>query len=93
MTNWEPLTNIWDEYTIQLDSVQEAELTEDIVYPPVLFMGDEEKQDIQKFVMDRVEEMTEEARARNGVNLQWIGAFLFKSLITGMVWERERVGK
>jgi hypothetical protein len=93
MDNWQPLTDIWDEYSMKLDSIEEADLAEEIIYPYQLTMGELEKEDIKQFVTDRMTEMFEYAQRSGGVNLHWISGFLFKSLITGMMWERERVGK
>jgi hypothetical protein len=93
MDNWQPLTNIWDDYSEKLDSIEEADLAEEIVYPNGLFMGEGEKDDVKTFVTERMQEMYEHAQKTGGVNLQWVSGFLFKSLITGMMWERERVGR
>lgn len=93
MEKWQPLTDIWDEYSMKLDAVQEADLAEEIIYPRELFMGEGEKADIKQFVTDRMEEMFHQAQSSGGVNLQWVSGFLFKSLITGMMWERERIGR
>lgn len=93
MTDWTPLNNIWDSYSSKLDEIEEAELAEDIVWPRTLFMGEGEKEDVKLFVSQRIEEMVEEAQRNQGINIQWIGGFLFKSLVAGMMWERERVGK
>lgn len=93
MNEWHPLNTIWDDYSDKLEEVEEAELAEDIVWPRQLFMGEGEKEDVKLFVSQRIEEMVEEAQRQNGINIQWIGGFLFKSLVTGMMWERERIGK
>lgn len=93
MTEWHPLNDIWDEYSTKLDEVTEVELADDIVWPTELFMGQGEREDVKEFVSERIEEMITHARNIGGINLQWIGGFLFKSLVAGMLWERERVGK
>lgn len=93
MTEWNPLNNIYDFYSDSLDEIEEAELAEDIVWPRELFMGDGEKEDVKVFVSQRIEEMVQEAQRNQGINIQWIGGYLFKSLVAGMLWERERVGK
>ena len=93
MTEWQPLTNIWDNYSEQLDAIEEAELADDIVYPRDLFIGEGERENIKEFVTERMAEMHEHAQRHGGVNLHWVSGFLFKSLITGMKWERERVGR
>lgn len=91
--DWHPLTDLWDNYSEKLDAVEEAELAEDLVWPNELFMGTSEKDDVKSFVSERIEEMIQQAKNAGGINLQYIGGFLFKSLVTGMLWERERVGK
>lgn len=93
MNEWQPLNDLWDGYSTKLDAVREADLADDIVWPNDLYMGDAEKEDVKAFVSERIEEMIAEAQRQQGINIQWIGGFLFKSLITGMLWERERVGK
>lgn len=93
MNEWQPLNDLWDGYSTKLDTIKEADLADDIVWPNDLFMGESEKEDVKTFVSERIEEMIAEAQRQQGINIQWIGGFLFKSLITGMLWERERVGK
>lgn len=93
MNEWQPLNDLWDGYSTKLDNVKEADLADDIVWPNDLFMGEQEKEDVKAFVSERIEEMISEAQRQQGINIQWIGGFLFKSLITGMLWERERVGR
>lgn len=90
---WAPLNNIYDDYSMKLDEIEEAELAEDVVWPRQLFMGEGEKEDVKLFVTQRIEEMIQEAQRNQGINIQWIGGYLFKSLVSGMLWERERVGK
>ena len=92
-SNWQPLNDLWEDYSQKLDSIQEVELAEDVVWPKELFMGEGEKDDVKTFVTNRIEEMIAEAQRTNGINIQWIGGFLFKSLVAGMLWERERVGR
>lgn len=91
--DWQPLNDLWDNYSQKLDSIREVELAEDIVWPSELFMGEGEKDDVKTFVTNRIEEMIDVAQRNEGINIQWIGGFLFKSLVAGMLWERERVGK
>lgn len=93
MENWSPLVDIWEDYSEKLDEVKEADLAEDKVWPRDLFMGDMEKESVKEFLTERIEEMVNEAQRQQGVNLHWIGGYLFKSLVTGMLWERERVGR
>lgn len=93
MNEWQPLTDLWEKYSDTLDGIETAEIAEEVVWPAELFMGNSEKEDVKNFVSERIEEMIEQAKAGGGINLQYIGGFLFKSLVTGMMWERERVGK
>lgn len=93
MENWTPLNDIWDEYSEKLDSVEESDMAQDLVWPRQLFLGEGEKGDVHNFVAERVKEMVEQAQRERGINLQWIGGLMFKSLVAGMLWERERVGK
>lgn len=93
MDDFSPLTDIWDEYSLKLDQIQEADLAEEIVYPRQLFMGEGEKEDIKRFVTERMQEMYDFSKKTGGINLHWISGFIFKSLISGMMWERERIGR
>lgn len=93
MTNWQPLQDIWEEYSEKLDSIEEAELADEQMWPYQLFMGTNEKDDVKQFITERISEMVSHAQDTGGINLQWIGGFVFKSLVAGMLWERERVGK
>lgn len=93
MSDWQPLQDIWDEYSGKLDNINEAELADEQMWPHTLFMGESEKEDVKAFVTERISEMVSHAQNTGGINLQWIGGFMFKSLVAGMLWERERVGK
>ena len=90
---WKPLNNIWEDYSSKLDSVNDAELADDLVWPQELFVADSEKDDVKTFVGERIEEMVLEANKGHGINLQWVGGFIFKSLVSGMLWEKERIGR
>ena len=93
MTDWQPLQDIWDDYSEKLDEIESAEIADEEMWPYQLFMGMNEKEDVKQFVTDRISEMVSYAQNTGGINLQWIGGFVFKSLVAGMLWERERVGK
>jgi hypothetical protein len=93
MKQWMPLTDIWNEYSERLDKIDSADLAEEIVYPPNLFMGEGEKEDIKLFVASRMEEMVEQVQSNGGFNLHWLSGALFKCVITGMNWERQRIGR
>lgn len=91
--NWQPLTTIWSDYSKRLDGIESADLAEEIVYPADLFMGDAEKEDIKTFIASRMEEMVEQVQSAGGFNLHWLSGALFKCVVTGMIWERERIGR
>lgn len=96
---WQPLTDIWDNYHEVLSEADKAGLmddpadAEDFVWPYDLAIGEEERDDIRQFVTHRMTEIVETIQRSKGVDPNLIAGYVFRSLLSGMMWERERIGK
>lgn len=94
--SWHPLTDQWNEYQAHLAEAEEAGLLDDpeeaqeIIYPEDLYMGEGEKDDVREFITSRLQELYQTFDGDFDPNL--LGTYLFRSLILGMKWERERIG-
>lgn len=94
----EPLSNIWDLYT---DSLAEAvdggylsddELSDQYVWPADLHFGKFEQDDVRKYVFERVNEIVDNVKSRGGMDANLVAGYIFRSVLCGMLWERERIG-
>jgi len=93
MAQFHPLNDILDDYSMKLDKVEEADLADDVIWPNELFIGETEREDVKEFLNNRMHEIISQSNHGGGLNMQSFGAFLFKSLVSGMLWERERHGR
>lgn len=99
MSEWQPLTDIWETYNASLDEaveqgyIDDPSLAEDYVWPVDLFLGDKEQDDVKRYVQDRMSEIVERVRTERGLDPNLVAAYLFRSIICGMMWERERIGR
>jgi hypothetical protein len=96
---WQPLTEHWHSYQNHLEEAMEDGLFDDpldaqeILYPDELFMGEGEKDDVRQFITDRLNELYHSYRLEGEeFNPNLIGTYLFRAVLMGMVWERERIG-
>lgn len=93
---WHPLTDHWNKYQERLEAADEEgllddpEIAQEIIWPDDLFLGEGEKDDLRDFVSNRLEELL--ANFDGDFNPNLIGTYLFRSLLLGMLWERERIG-
>jgi hypothetical protein len=98
MQKWEPLSEIWTHYTAEMMSAAEAGLLEDpeqaehVAYPVDLYLGEGEKEDIRDFVSERMEEILEPIQNYQVFDPNQVASYLFRALICGMRWEKERIG-
>lgn len=97
---WQPLSDHWDEYQSNLESALADGLMDDpldaqiIIYPDELFLGEGEKEDIRSFVTERLNEVYQSfMQNEEHFDPNVFGTYLFRSILIGMVWERERIGK
>lgn len=99
MNDWQPLTDIWETYNASLDEaveqgyIDDPALAEDYVWPVDLFLGDKEQDDVKRYVQERMSEIVERVRTERGLDPNLVAAYLFRSIICGMMWERERIGR
>ena len=96
---WEPLSDIWDGYVATLAAADEAgqlndqETAEEILWPPDLYISEAEKDDVRRYISGRMGELEAKIRADRGVDLNNIAVYLFRTLMCGMKWEAERIGR
>lgn len=99
MKQWQPLTDIWNNYHNSLEEASELgfldtpEDAEGVVWPYQLMLGEEEKDDVRSFLNDRIIEIQNDVKANQGLNMNMLVAVIFRSVLSGMVWERERIGR
>jgi hypothetical protein len=102
MSEWQPLTDIWDLYDKSMATAVESglldgdeedvALAEQYVWPVDLHIGDWEQEDVQKYVNERMTEIVGKIKNHGGLSPNLIAAYLFRSVMCGMLWERERIG-
>jgi len=97
---WNPLSDHWDVYTGRLEEAEAEGLLDDpvdaqeIIYPEELFLGESEKEDVRSFITDRLNELYNHYQESEGrFDPNFIGTYIFRSTILGMMWERERIGR
>lgn len=97
--DWQPLNEIWDVYTESLDEaiangfMEEDELSEQYVWPLALGFGGDEQNDVKKYVHERMTEIVDRIKNQGGVDPNLIAGYIFRSVLCGMMWEKERIGK
>jgi hypothetical protein len=98
MEDWQPLNDIWSTYVGSLDAaiehgyIDDPDLAQDYVWPVDLQLSDDEQQDLQKYTYERQREVIERVKSDRGVNPNLIAGYIFRSVIVGMMWERDRKG-
>jgi hypothetical protein len=98
--DWNPVNDVWDSYNAKLDSYKDmmpysdfdAEEMHNALWPEDLYLGDEELEDAKEFVAKRTMEVLTMIRRFNGLHPDMIYSYIMKSLISGMLWEKERIG-
>jgi hypothetical protein len=99
MSEWQPLSEIWDFYKDSIDDaadkgyLDDPELMEDYVWPYDLDIGSMEKDDVRKYVHERMTEIVERVKKDKGVDPNVIAGMIFRSVVCGMMWEKERIGR
>jgi len=90
MSNWTPLTDLWDEYQETLDArptYLDPSAGMEEALPPNLQIGEMEREDIEAYIRERMQELTQAP-----VSPSIFAAYLFRTLMVGMMWEQERIG-
>lgn len=94
---WRPFTDKWNNYSEYLTELTEQGLLfpgqQDRMFPADLNIGEEEQEDIEEFINDRISELYGHIFPSQGANPSVISAYLMRSIIAAMLWEKERIGK
>jgi hypothetical protein len=99
MEEFHPLTDIWDVYTDSLDNalvegyINDDEIAENYLWPLDLQIVEHEQEDMKKYVHERMVEIVERIKYDQGLDPNLIAAMIFRSVMCGMMWEKERIGK
>ena len=94
----QPLSEIWNIYTESLDQaiandlLTDEEFSDEYVWPNDLNFGDWEQEDVKRYVHERMTEITDRIKTRGGLDPNLIAGYIFRSVISGMLWEKERHG-
>lgn len=94
----QPLSDIWDIYTESLDRaisdglLQDDEVSDHYVWPDDLNIGDWEQEDVKRYVHERMTEIIDKVKTHGSLDPNLIAGYMFRSVISGMLWERERIG-
>jgi hypothetical protein len=97
--DWQPLTEIWDTYSESLDNaiangfMEDDQLSEKYVWPGALNFGDAEQADMKRYVHERMTEIVDRIKTQGGVDPNLIAGYIFRSVICGCMWEKDRIGK
>lgn len=99
MDDWQPLNDIWSIYANSLDAaveegyIDDPDIAHDYVWPVDLQLSEEEQTDLQKYTYERQSEIVGRVKSERGLNPNLIAGYIFRSVIVGMMWERDRKGK
>jgi len=97
--DFQPLSDIWDAYTQSLDEavrqgfLDDDELSDQYVWPVDLDISEWEQKDVQKYVHERMVEIVDRIKQQGGINPNIIAGYIFRSIICGMMFELDRIGK
>lgn len=89
------LDELYAQYRRQLEEaviegqLQDPELAKRYGWPSALGLTEAEHMEIQRFVLDRVTDVFTEF-VEEEVNPLTVGHFLLNSILSGMLWEKER---
>lgn len=99
MSDLHPLNDIWDVYTTALDNADsngfltDEGMSEPYIWPTDLDWSDWEQQDVKRYVSERMTEIVDRIRSQGGLDPNTVAGYIFRSVLCGMMWERERIGK
>jgi hypothetical protein len=94
----QPLSEIWEVYTTSLDEavanglIDDDTTNEDYIWPVDLKFGDWEQADLKRYVHERMTEVVDRIKTQNGLDPNLVAAYIFRSVLCGMMWEKERIG-
>jgi hypothetical protein len=93
-----PLNHIWELYADSLAQavddgyLSDDDLADEYVWPADLNFGKFEQDDVRKYVFERVEEIVDNVKNKGGMDTNLVAGYIFRSVLCGMLWERERIG-
>lgn len=96
--DWQPLNEIWNVYTDSLDNaiangfMDDDNLSEQYVWPLALTFGENEQTDVKRFVHERMMELVDQIKNNGGVDPNLIAGYIFRSVLCGVMWQKERNG-
>lgn len=96
--DWQPLTEIWDSFAeslseaVQSGYIDDEEVAESYIWPNDLNFGEWEQKDVKRYVHERMTEIVEKIHNDRGLDPNLIAGYLFRSVLCGMMWEKERIG-
>jgi hypothetical protein len=96
---WQPLTEIYDEYSASLETaiqdglLEDEEVAEDFIWPGALHIHSSEQDEVKRYVSERMTEIIERVKRDQGFDPNLIAGYIFRSVMCGMMWERDRYGK
>lgn len=99
MNEWQPLTEIWETYNDSLSNaldegfIDDPSMADDYVWPMDLRIGDWEQDDVKRYVHERMTEIIDKVKSDRGLDPNLVAGYLFRSILCGMMWERERIGR
>lgn len=73
--------------------MDDDELSDQYVWPLALGFGDMEQSDVKRYVHERMTELVDRIKGQGGVDPNLIAGYIFRSVLCGMMWEAERIGK
>lgn len=96
---WTPLEDEYAVYRRQLEELaiegllQDPEDAKRLGYPKKLTLSDAEKDHLAVFVKNRLDQAFEIFNAQGGVHPAVLGQLFLDSILAGMMWEYERIGR
>lgn len=94
----QPLSDIWNVYTESLDQaianglLQDNDLSDTYIWPSDLSFDGWEQEDVKKYVHERMTEIVEKFKDRGSLDPNLVAGYIFRSVISGMLWEKARIG-
>lgn len=94
MAEWKPLRDIWMKYNLDIYQKMASQDPDELeaFWPDNLYIGEVEREDIEKFVHERTHDIVQAIQAYGGVHPMMIASYILRSVVSGMMWENERLG-
>lgn len=99
MEEWHPLQDIWAAYNKSLEMaiaeghIYDADLSDQYIWPGDLSFADLEQDDVKQYVHERMQEIFERIQVDRGLDPNVLANVIFRSILCGMMWQKERNGK